>query len=96
MKLRAVVLAVVCVSLLASGGAAVTEGMMILQRQLREGKAVASLFENKHQTPRKLETPREEPETSREDPEKRVKVEVAPARFRIRRLRSPEYVELEE
>ncbi|RLN68368.1 hypothetical protein BBJ28_00002254 [Nothophytophthora sp. Chile5] len=89
MKLSAVVLAVISVSLLTSGSTAVTERMMIMRRQLRAGKAVASLFESEHQTPRELEP-------SHEDPEKRPEVEAAPARFRMRRLHSPEYVELEE
>ncbi|KAL7683578.1 hypothetical protein Plhal304r1_c040g0117441 [Plasmopara halstedii] len=63
----------------------------IMRRQLRVGKAVASLLENQHQSPRELE------EKIMQDEENNANgVVIDASQFRVRRLRSPNYVELIE
>ncbi|KAG7390939.1 hypothetical protein PHYBOEH_006883 [Phytophthora boehmeriae] len=87
MKLNALILAFV---VLLGSTSANLEGENILRRQLRVGKMVASLFENEHQTKRDLEVQMEA------DDNKPKEVQAEPSRFRMRRLRSPNYVEMEE
>ncbi|KAG2816361.1 hypothetical protein PC112_g13499 [Phytophthora cactorum] len=53
MKLSTLILALVCFAQL--GGSSANEATDIMRRQLRVGKAVASLFENQHQSTRELE-----------------------------------------
>lgn len=89
MKLRSLILAT-AFALMFSAASAELDGEDILRRQLRVGKMVASLFENQHQTQRELE------EQMEEEDDKPKEVQAEPSRFRMRRLRSPNYVELIE
>ncbi|KAH7468573.1 Secreted RxLR effector protein 21 [Phytophthora ramorum] len=91
MKLSTVILALVCFAQL-QGGSSANEATDIMRRQLRVGKAVASLFENQHQSTRELE----EKIMQDDDNEKDAEVQAEPTKFRMRRLRSPDYVELIE
>ncbi|KAF4319878.1 hypothetical protein G195_006539 [Phytophthora kernoviae 00238/432] len=90
MKLNALILAMAIMLTLLGSSSANLEGENILRRQLRVGKMVASLFENEHQTKRDLEAQMEDEDN------KPKEVQAEPSRFRMRRLRSPNYVELEE
>ncbi|KAG6622216.1 putative secreted RxLR effector protein [Phytophthora cinnamomi] len=78
------------VSLSQLGGGAANEATDIMRRQLRVGKAVASLFENQHQTARDLQ------ERIMQDEDNDDEVQAEPTKFRMRRLRSPNYVEIIE
>nr|QNI83840.1 RxLR5 effector [Phytophthora brassicae] len=91
MKPSMMILALVCVALLLSGSSA-NEATNIMRRQLRVGKAVASLFENQHQSARELEEKIMQDEENDKDKE----VQAEPTKFRMRRLHSPDYVELIE
>ncbi|KAE8877341.1 hypothetical protein PF005_g15020 [Phytophthora fragariae] len=88
MKLSTLILAFV--SLAQLGGSSANEATDIMRRQLRVGKAVASLFENQHQSVRDLQ------ERIMQDEDQDDEVQVEPTRFRMRRLRSPNYVEIIE
>ncbi|GMF30721.1 unnamed protein product [Phytophthora fragariaefolia] len=88
MKLSTLMLALVSLSRL--GGSAANDASDIMRRQLRVGKAVASLFENQHQSVRELQ------ESILQDEDKSEDVQVEPTKFRMRRLVSPNYVELIE
>ncbi|GMF23733.1 unnamed protein product [Phytophthora lilii] len=88
MKLSTLVLALVCFSQLGNGSA--NEAADIMRRQLRVGKAVASLFENQHQSARELE------EQIMQDDNKPEEAQAETTKFRMRRLRSSNYVELIE
>ncbi|KAG7390878.1 hypothetical protein PHYPSEUDO_006362 [Phytophthora pseudosyringae] len=84
-----ILVALVCASQL--GGSAANEATDIMRRQLRVGKAVASLFENQHQSTRELEDKIMQDEDNKPD-----EVQADATKFRMRRLRSPNYVELIE
>ncbi|ETI31365.1 hypothetical protein F442_21494 [Phytophthora nicotianae P10297] len=89
MKLLTLILALVCLSQL--GGSSANQATDIMRRQLRVGKAVASLFENQHQTTRELEE-----KIMQDEDNKPNEVQADASKFRVRRLRSPDYVELIE
>ncbi|ETL78416.1 hypothetical protein L917_20778 [Phytophthora nicotianae] len=89
MKLSTLILALVCLSQL--GGSSANQATDIMRRQLRVGKAVASLFENQHQTTRELEE-----KIMQDEDNKPNEVQADASKFRVRRLRLPDYVELIE
>lgn len=84
-----VLVALVCCSQL--GGSSANEATDMMRRQLRVGKAVASLFENQHQSVRDLEE-----KIMQDEDNKPEEVQAEPTKFRMRRLNSPNYVELIE
>jgi hypothetical protein len=89
MKLSTLMLALVCV--VQMGGSSANEATDIMRRQLRVGKAVASLFQNQHQSARELQE-----KIMQDEDNKPKEVQAEPTKFRMRRLRSPNYVELIE
>nr|P0CV00.1 RecName: Full=Secreted RxLR effector protein 21; Flags: Precursor [Plasmopara viticola] len=89
MNLSTLLLTLACISQLHGGSA--NQATDIMRRQLRMGKAVASLLENQHQSARELEE-----NIMADEDNKANEVQADVSQFRVRRLRSPNYVELIE